>query len=100
MTTIYDVLRRPLITEKTNYQLSVLNQYAFEVSPNATKAMVKEAVETIFDVTVERVNIIRTPAKRSIRARSRRMMVRKPGIKKAIVTLADGDSIEIFEGVQ
>lgn len=100
MTTIYDVLRRPLITEKSNYQLSKLNQYAFEVSPNATKAMVKEAVETIFDVTVERVNIMRTPAKRSIRARSRRMMVRKAGIKKAIVTLAEGDSIEVFEGVQ
>ncbi len=100
MTTIYDVLRRPLITEKTNYQLSVLNQYVFEISPDATKAMVREAVETIFDVTVERVNIIRTPAKRSVRARSRRLMVRKPGIKKAIVTLADGDSIEIFEGVQ
>ena len=100
MTTIYDVLRRPLITEKSNYQLSKLNQYAFEVSLNATKAMVKEAVETIFDVTVERVNIMRTPAKRSIRARSRRMMVRKSGIKKAIVTLAEGDSIEIFEGVQ
>jgi large subunit ribosomal protein L23 len=100
MTTIYDVLRRPLITEKSNYQLSKLNQYAFEVSSNATKAMVKEAVETIFDVSVERVNIMRTPAKRSVRARSRRMMVRKPGIKKAIVTLAEGDSIEIFEGVQ
>lgn len=100
MTTIYDVLRRPLVTEKTNYQLSVLNQYVFEVSPDATKAMVKEAVETIFDVTVERVNIMRTPAKRSVRARSRRLMVRKPGIKKAIVTLAEDDSIEIFEGVQ
>lgn len=100
MTTIYDVLRRPLVTEKTNYQLSMLNQYAFEVSPDATKAMVREAVETIFDVTVERVNIMRTPAKRSVRARSRRLMVRKPGIKKAIVTLADGESIEIFEGVQ
>lgn len=100
MTTIYDVLRRPLITEKSNYQLNKLNQYTFEISSNATKAMVKEAVETIFDVTVERVNIIRTPAKRSVRARSRRLMVRKAGIKKAIVTLAEGDSIEIFEGVQ
>jgi len=100
MTTIYDVLRRPLITEKSNYQLNKLNQYTFEISTNATKAMVKEAVETIFDVTVERVNIIRTPAKRSVRARSRRLMVRKAGIKKAIVTLAEGDSIEIFEGVQ
>jgi len=100
MTTIYDVLRRPLITEKSNYQLNKLNQYTFEISANATKAMVKEAVETIFDVTVERVNIIRTPAKRSVRARSRRLMVRKAGIKKAIVTLAEGNSIEIFEGVQ
>jgi len=100
MITIYDVLRRPLVTEKSNYQLNVLNQYVFEVSSNATKAMVKEAVETIFDVTVERVNMMRTPAKRTVRARSRRLMVRKSGIKKAIVTLADGDSIEIFEGVQ
>ncbi len=100
MTTIYDVLRRPLITEKTNYQLSTLNQYTFEVSLDATKAMVKEAVETIFDVSVVRVNIIRTPAKRTLRPRSRRMTVRKAGIKKAIVTLADGDSIEVFEGVQ
>ena len=100
MTTIYDVLRRPLVTEKSNYQLSELNQYTFVVSNDATKAMVKEAIETIFDVSVTRVNIIRTPAKRSVRARSRRLSIRKPGIKKAIITLADGDSIEVFEGVQ
>ena len=99
MTTIYDVLRRPLVTEKTNYQLSKLNQYTFVVSNDATKAMVKEAVETIFDVDVTRVNIIRTAAKRSVRARSRRLMVRKAGVKKAIVTLAEGNSIEVFEGV-
>ena len=100
MTTIYDVLRRPLVTEKSNYQLSELNQYTFVVSNDATKAMVKEAIETIFDVNVTRVNIIRTPAKRSVRARSRRLSVRKSGIKKAIITLAEGDSIEVFEGVQ
>ena len=99
MTTIYDVLRRPLVTEKSNYQLSKLNQYTFVVSNYATKAMVKEAVETIFDVDVTRVNIIRTAAKRSVRARSRRLMVRKAGVKKAIVTLAEGNSIEVFEGV-
>lgn len=99
MTTIYDVLRRPLVTEKSNYQLSKLNQYTFVVSNDATKTMVKEAVETIFDVDVTRVNIIRTAAKRSVRARSRRLMVRKAGIKKAIVTLAEGNSIEVFEGV-
>ncbi len=100
MTTIYDVLRRPLVTEKSNYQLSKLNQYTFVVSNDATKAMVKEAIEKIFEVSVTRVNIIRTPAKRSVRARSRRLSVRKSGVKKAIVTLAEGDSIEIFEGVQ
>ncbi len=100
MTTIYDVLRRPLVTEKTSYQINKLNQYTFVVSNDATKAMIREAVETIFDVDVIRVNIIKTPAKRSVRARSRRLMVRKPGIKKAIVTLAEGNSIEIFEGVQ
>ncbi|MBT7989658.1 MAG: 50S ribosomal protein L23, partial [Anaerolineae bacterium] len=44
-------------------------------------------------------NIIRTAAKRSVRARSRRLMVRKAGVKKAIVTLAEGNSIEVFEGV-
>jgi large subunit ribosomal protein L23 len=99
MTTIYDVLRRPLVTEKSNYQLDKLNQYTFVVSNDATKAMVKEAVETIFDVDVTRVNIIKTAAKRSVRARSRRLMVRKAGIKKAIVTLAEGNSIEVFEGV-
>jgi large subunit ribosomal protein L23 len=100
MTTIYDVLRRPLVTEKTNYQINKLNQYTFVVSNDATKAMVKEAIETIFDVDVTRVNIMKTPAKRSVRARSRRLMVRKAGIKKAIVTLAEGNTIEIFEGVQ
>jgi large subunit ribosomal protein L23 len=100
MTTIYDVLRRPLVTEKSNYQLSKLNQYTFVVSNDATKTMVKEAVETIFDVDVTRVNIIKTAAKRSVRARSRRLMVRKAGVKKAIVTLAEGNSIEVFEGVQ
>ncbi|MFU8773648.1 MAG: 50S ribosomal protein L23, partial [Anaerolineales bacterium] len=54
MTTIYDVLRRPLVTEKSNYQTGDLNQYVFEVSRDATKSMIKDAVETIFDVNVER----------------------------------------------
>jgi large subunit ribosomal protein L23 len=100
MTTIYDILRRPIITEKSNYQTSELNQVVFEVAPHATKAMIKDAVETIFDVSVERVNIINMPAKRSRRARSRRLLVRRIGYKKAIITLAPGDTIDIFEGVR
>jgi large subunit ribosomal protein L23 len=100
MTTIYDVLRRPVITEKSNYQNSELGQYTFEVATNATKAMVKEAVETLFDVSVWKVNIINVPAKRSRRQRSRRILVRKKGYKKAIVTIDPSDTIDIFEGVK
>jgi large subunit ribosomal protein L23 len=100
MTTIYDVLRRPIITEKTNYQSGTLNQYVFEVDRKATKTMVKDAVETIFDVNVVRVNVINVPGKRTRRARSRRLMVRRSGFKKAIVTLSPGESIDIFEGVK
>lgn len=99
MTSIYDILRKPIITEKSSYQSSVLNQYVFEVHRKATKAQIKEAVETLFDVTVLRVNVINVPAKRSRRARSRRVLVRHSGFKKAIITLATGDSIDVFEGV-
>lgn len=100
MTTIYDVLIRPLVTEKSSYQSSSLNQYSFVVANKATKTMVKDAIETLFDVNVVRVNIINAPAKRGVRARSRRLLVRRPGYKKAIITLAAGESLEIFEGVQ
>ena len=100
MSTMYDILRRPLVTEKTSYQQTVLHQYAFEVDSRATKTMVKDAVEKIFDVEVVRVNVINVPAKRSRRARSRRMAVRKSGYKKAIVTLSPEDRIPFFEGVE
>jgi large subunit ribosomal protein L23 len=100
MTSIYEVLRRPLVTEKTNYQVNKLHQYVFEVAGESTGSMVKDAVEQIFDVKVLNVNIINVPAKRTRRARSRRLAVRNPGYKKAIVTLAPEDSIAIFEGVE
>ena len=71
MITIYDVLRRPLVTEKSSYQSGRLNQYSFVVADNATRTQVKDAIETLYDVTVERVNIINTSAKRGRRIRSR-----------------------------
>jgi large subunit ribosomal protein L23 len=98
MATIYDVLRRPLVTEKTNYQ-NKLNQYTFVVMDSANRTLVKDAVEKLFDVKVSNVNIINTPAKRG-RRRNRRLLVRRPGFKKAIVTLAEGETLSIFEGVQ
>jgi large subunit ribosomal protein L23 len=100
MTTIYEVLRRPLVTEKSSYQSGRLNQYSFIVADSATRTQVKDAIETLYDVNVVRVNIINTSAKRGRRLRSRRLLVRKPGYKKAIITLAQGQTLQIFEGVQ
>lgn len=100
MSTIYDVLRRPIITEKSNYQAGDLNQYVFEVSTTANKHQVKEAVETVFDVDVAKVNIVNVPAKRSRRWRNRRIKVRRSTYKKAIVTLEPGETIDVFEGVR
>ncbi len=92
MTTQFDILRRPIVTEKTNYLTSKLHQYVFEVTKDATRSQVKDAVEKVFEVTVVRVNIINTAAKRSRRSRSRRLSVRDSGMKKAIITLAPDQS--------
>lgn len=100
MTTIFEVLRRPIVTEKSNYQVGKLHQYVFEVSPDATKTMVKDAIEKVFNVTVLSVNVINAPAKRTRRAKSRRLTVRNSGYKKAVVTLAAESRIPMFEGVE
>ena len=100
MSTIYDVLRRPLVTEKSSYQSGRLNQYSFVVADNATRTQVKDAIETLYDVTVLSVNIINTSAKRGRRLRSRQLLIRKAGYKKAIVTLAEGQTLDMFGGVQ
>jgi len=100
MSTLYDVLIRPMVTEKSSYQAGKLIQYSFIVANEATRTMVKDAVETLFDVKVVRVNIVNAPAKRGRRARSRRLLVRRSAYKKAIVTLAEGQTLDIFEGVQ
>ena len=100
MTTIYEVLRRPLVTEKTSYQTGKLNQYTFEVSGDATKKLVKDAVEQLLDKKVVSVNIINTSAKRGRRAKSRRLLVRRAGYKKAVITLAAGETLDMFEGVK
>jgi large subunit ribosomal protein L23 len=100
MSTIYDVLRRPLVTEKSSYQSGKLNQYSFVVANTATRTQVKDAIETLYDVNVVRVNVINVPAKRGRRLRSRRMLVRKVGYKKAVIPLAAGQTLQIFEGVQ
>ncbi len=96
---IFEVLRRPVVTEKSNYQASKLHQYVFEVVSDATRENVKTAVETAFDVDVVRVNIVNLPAKSTKNSKTRRLTIRKPSVKKAIVTLREGQTIPIFEGV-
>jgi len=76
-----------------------LHQYVFEVSGDANRTLVKDAVEKLFKVTVVRVNIINVPAKRSLR-RNRRLLISNPQYKKAVVTLLPEDRIPIFEGVE
>jgi len=91
----YEVLRRPLITEK-NTLLQAQSRYAFEVAKGATKPQIKEAVEMAFKVKVVKVNIVTVPGKR--RRVGRRLVV-APAQKKAMVTLEAGHKIQFFEGV-
>lgn len=93
----YDVIRRPLVTEKTTLLQHDLNQFVFEVAPDANKFQIKEAVELIFGIPKVNILKVRTmlmPAK--LGRRGRRVYIRNRQWKKAIVTLADGYSIELF----
>ena len=91
---LYDVLKRPVITEKSAVQSDELNQYVFEVAPEANKIQIKEAIEVIFDVDVVKVNTMVMPAKRGRRGRN--WYVRSRQWKKAIVSLAADQTIELF----
>jgi len=92
----YEVLKRPVVTEKTTLLSDQLRQYTFEVDRRANKHQVKEAVEKIFDVTVVSVNVSTVPKRPR---RWGRIQGYKSAWKKAIVTLSPDDSISFFEGV-
>lgn len=90
-----DIILRPIISEKSSI-LRELRKYEFVVSPFANKIEVKEAIEEIFGVEVEKVNIIKQKGKK------KRMGIfegKTSGYKKAIVTLREGHSISFFEGL-
>lgn len=95
MKDLHDILRRPVITEKSMALLAE-NKYTFLVDTRATKSEIKKAVETIFKVKVLKVNTMRVKGKVK---RVRRAPGKTPDRKKAIVTLQPGDKIEIFEGL-
>jgi len=92
---LYEVLRRPLITEKATL-LRERNQYVFEVAKEATKPQIKEAVEKAFKVKVTTVNIITVPGKTK---RMGRREITSPAWKKAVVGLEPENKITFFEGV-
>ena len=92
---LYEVLRRPLITEK-GALLQERGRYVFEVAKDAAKHQIKEAVEAAFKVNVLKVNVLTVHGKKR---RMGRRQVTMPDWKKAVVTLAPGQKIGFFEGV-
>ncbi|AEH50827.1 50S ribosomal protein L23 [Pseudothermotoga thermarum] len=94
--TVYDVIIRPIITEKS-MNLRAQNKYVFEVHPSANKSMIKQAVETIFNVKVKSVNVSNVkpkPKRRGLFEGKTRSW------KKAVVTLEEGYTIKELEGQQ
>jgi large subunit ribosomal protein L23 len=92
---LYEVLRRPVITEKSNILNDDENKYVFEVAADANKQQIREAVEVIFDVGVTKVNTMVMPAKRG--RRGRKWYIRSRQWKKAVVSLEPGDKINLFD---
>ena len=90
------VVLAPIVSEKS-YEASTRGTYTFKVHPNAHKTQIRQAVEELFEVKVERVNVIKVPAKPKRRGAFKGT---RPGWKKAVVQLRAGDTIEIFEGAQ
>ena len=90
-----DLVLRPIVTEKATILLEQ-NKYVFEVLPKATKPEIKAAIESLFEVKVIGVNTLRLPRKKR---RVGKFIGYKPQYKRAVVTLADGDSITLFPEV-
>lgn len=92
-----EVLVSPVITEKVNLQMERSGRYTFVVGRQANKLEIKKAVEEFYGVKVADVNTVVVPAKNKTRfTKAGLLSGRKPSYKKAIVTLADGDSIDLF----
>ena len=91
-----EVLLAPVVTEKAYVGVEV-RKYSFRVHPDAHKTQIRQAVEQLFDVRVTAVNVSQVASKPKRRGMSKG---RKPGWKKAVVQLREGDSIPIFQGAQ
>ena len=94
MANAYETLKRPLLTEKSLVERDNHNRYGFVVAKNASKGEIKTAVETLFNVTVVKINTISVTGKTH---RMGRFEGKRPDYKKAFVTLKEGDKIEVVE---
>ncbi len=92
----YDIIKRPLITEKTSIQKDASNQHSFEVDPRANRVEIQRAIEKIFNVKVSTVRTMHVKGKKKRRGR---VLGKRKDWKKAIVTLLPGERIDFFEGV-
>lgn len=92
----YDIIKRPLVTEKTNIQKEDSNQVTFEVDTRANRIEIKRAVEQIFKVKVAKTRTVNVKGKLKRRGR---IVGKRKDWKKAIVTLYPGERIDFFEGV-
>jgi len=90
----YRLLGQPVITEKSYQATGANNQYTFRVDRSASRPQIKEAVEAVFDVKVEKVQMINLPGKAKRRGQHEG---RRPGYRKAVVRLAEGYSLETME---
>jgi large subunit ribosomal protein L23 len=90
----FQTLVSPHVTEKSHNATGNQNQYVFRVAREATKVQVKAAIETVFDVQVEKVQVINVPGKVKRRGKS---VGRRPGYRKAVVRLAEGQSLEAMD---
>jgi large subunit ribosomal protein L23 len=94
---VRDIIIKPVITEKAEKLSKARNQYTFVVKRDANKVEIQKAITSIYNVAVESVNTMVIPGKSVIRNTKKNMLRgRKPAYKKAIVTLAPGDEINIF----
>jgi large subunit ribosomal protein L23 len=94
-----DILLKPILTEKANAQQETFRNYTFKVGKEANKLEIKAAIESFYGVTVLEVNTLRVPAKTRVRqSKTGLMRGRKQGYKKAIVKLAENQTIDLYEG--
>jgi len=92
----YDIIKRPLITEKTNIQKEDYSQVTFEVDRRANRVEIKRAIEKLFNVRVSTIRTIQVKGKKKQRGR---VIGKRKDWKKAIATLMPGERIDFFEGV-